>query len=271
MNPFSDTPDPFDPSELNRLNDFEHRRAVKIPGYRTEQTDLVTRCFSDSGQAYIFWQRSLQDMLPLIRAEVDWHRARARRLTWKVYGHDAPATLHGDLLALGFELEGPPNHGAAIRVDQLPPMAPDRPGYAIKRLQRSSELEELIELYGHIWPDEDNALWLSGYRGALDAGEDGLGLFLACSALGPAVASGGVIHHRGQAVGHLFGGGTRPDHRRLGLYQALVAHRGQWLASRGGRWLVVDAGQESWPILSALGFKAFTAVSFYSLDLRRLA
>jgi hypothetical protein len=79
------------------------------------------------------------------------------------------------------------------------------------------------------------------------------------------VASGGLIHTANQAIGHLFGGGTLSSHRQQGLYKYLVALRAKLLWRRGGRWLVVDAGEEGWPILQALGFLEFSRVSFWSL------
>jgi len=99
----------------------------------------------------------------------------------------------------------------------------------------------------------------------LARGDDGLHLMVTRNENRQVVASGCLIHTANQAIGHLFGGGTLSSHRQQGLYKYLVALRAELLWRRGGRWLVVDAGEESWPILQALGFLEFSRVSFWSL------
>ena len=257
------TPDEL--GALRALNDVEHRRFVQIPGYRTESAAMSTRCLSPSGQAYAFWQAATDDIYSLVKAEIAWHRHRARRLTWKVYEHDSTPATEAALRAYGFACEGPPNRCAGLQLNNQHINVCLRRGYTCSRLNRAAELDELISLYDQIWPNEDNGLWLSGYREALARGDDGLHLMVTRNENRQVVASGGLIHAANQAIGHLFGGGTLSSHRQQGLYKYLVALRAELLWRRGGRWLVVDAGEESWPILQALGFLEFSRVSFWSL------
>ena len=190
---------------------------------------------------------------------------RARRLTWKVYGHDSTAVTEAALRAYGFDCEGPPNRCAGLHVSNQHINVCLRRGHACSRRNRASELDELLSLYDRIWPNEDKGLWLSGYRDALACGDDGLHLMVIRDENRQVVASGGLIHAANQAIGHLFGGGTISSHRQRELYKYLIAIRAQLLWRRGGCWLVVDAGEDRWPILQALGFLELARVSFWSL------
>jgi hypothetical protein len=246
--------------------DQEHRRAIRLPGYETTQTNVLTRAVAPSGQAYVFWQNSAADASALIAQELMWHRARSKRLTWKLYSHDAAPGFADALLAQGFVGEGPANQFCALPVSAFDAKPRLPAGYRMTRLNAVGELQTLIDLYGHIWPEEDNALWLSAYGEPLARGEDGLHLYGVFDAQGQAAASGGMIHYAGQQFGHLFGGGTHPQHRQLGLHGALTAMRAQVLRERGGQWLIVDAGDQSYPLLAKRGFEALGQVSFYSIS-----
>ncbi|MGL4576610.1 MAG: hypothetical protein ACRCV9_17620, partial [Burkholderiaceae bacterium] len=252
--------------KLIALYDQEHRRAIRLPGYETIQTAEVTRSISSSGQAYVFWQNPAHDSAQLIAQEIAWHQSRAKRLTWKLYSHDAPPGFADALLAHGFVGEGPANQFCALHINAFNDALRLPEGYRIERLNNAAQLQTLIDLYGHIWPDEDNALWLSGYAPALEKREDGLHLFCVFDEKGHAAASGGMIHYTGQQFGHLFGGGTHPSYRRLGLHGALSAVRAHALRERGGQCLIVDAGAQSYPLLAKRGFEPLGQVSFYSIN-----
>jgi GNAT superfamily N-acetyltransferase len=255
---------PAEQKTLIERYDQEHRRAIQLPGYETIQTDAVTRCIASSGQAYVFWQNATHDARALIAQELAWHQPRVKRLTWKLYSHDAPPGFVQQLLAQGFTVEGPANQFCALHIGQFNEMPRLPAGYRMEQLHRAEQLQTLIDLYGHIWPEEDNALWLSAYAQPLAQGEDGLHLFCVFDAQGRAAASGGMIHYAGQQFGHLFGGGTHPHHRRMGLHAALSAARAEHLRARGGQWLIVDAGEQSYPLLRKRGFEALGLVNFYS-------
>ena len=57
----------------------------------------------------------------------------------------------------------------------------------------------------------------------------------------------------------LWGGATLEPWRGRGIYRALVRHRANLAASRGFRYLQVDASDDSRPILERLGFVAVTS------------
>jgi hypothetical protein len=69
-----------------------------------------------------------------------------------------------------------------------------------------------------------------------------------------AVSAGWLRCHPDRGFGEPWGGSTLADHRRRGIYRAMVACRARAAHDRGVRFLAVDAGAVSRPILERLGF-----------------
>lgn len=68
------------------------------------------------------------------------------------------------------------------------------------------------------------------------------------------VGAGRVEFHLGTDFASLWGGGTLSAWRGHGVFCSLVAHRAAAAATRGFRYLQVDASPDSRPILQRLGF-----------------
>ncbi|NIP23939.1 MAG: GNAT family N-acetyltransferase, partial [Phycisphaerae bacterium] len=71
-------------------------------------------------------------------------------------------------------------------------------------------------------------------------------------------SSGWVYFHPGTHFASLWGGSTLPEYRKKGLYTALVAVRVQEAIRRGYRFLTIDAGPMSRPIVARHGFQLLT-------------
>jgi GNAT superfamily N-acetyltransferase len=95
-------------------------------------------------------------------------------------------------------------------------------------------------------------------------GDPALALFVAYRD-GHAVSAGRLQMPEGRSFASIWGGGTAPEHRRLGIYRALVAHRAREARRRGYRYLTVDAASMSRPILERLGFTPLTGVTGFVL------
>ena len=67
----------------------------------------------------------------------------------------------------------------------------------------------------------------------------------------------------GSEFASLWGGGTLPGWRGRGIYRALIAYRAGLAASRGYRYLNVDASADSEPILGRLGFRCLARTTPY--------
>jgi GNAT superfamily N-acetyltransferase len=83
--------------------------------------------------------------------------------------------------------------------------------------------------------------------------------------VGPQPAcSGWTYFHPGSEFGSLWGGSTIPSQRGKGLYTALLAARVTEALQRGVRYLSVDAGEMSRPIVERYGFTNLTDI--YACD-----
>ncbi len=87
-----------------------------------------------------------------------------------------------------------------------------------------------------------------------------LAIFVA-EADGGVVSAGWVRFPAGTEFATLWGGATLSAWRGRGIYRALVARRARLAASRGCRYLEVDASADSRPILERLGFVAVTTTT----------
>ncbi len=68
---------------------------------------------------------------------------------------------------------------------------------------------------------------------------------------------------RGTEFATFWGGATRSEWRRRGIYRATVAYRANLAAERGFRYLETDASDDSRPILERLGFVPVTTTTPY--------
>nr|PZN49668.1 MAG: hypothetical protein DIU68_19685 [Chloroflexota bacterium] len=75
---------------------------------------------------------------------------------------------------------------------------------------------------------------------------------------GRPVSSAWIYVLPGSRFGSMWGGSTLPAYRGRGIYTALVAARVQEARRRGLRFLTIDAGPMSRPIVEKLGFRFIT-------------
>ena len=70
------------------------------------------------------------------------------------------------------------------------------------------------------------------------------------------MCSGWFRVEEGTPFGGPWGGSVHPDFRGQGLYRAMIQARAEDARARGLRYLLVEAGDMSRPILLRLGFRA---------------
>ena len=80
---------------------------------------------------------------------------------------------------------------------------------------------------------------------------------------GAIVSSGRLEPVPGTPFAGIWGGSTRPDWRRRGVYRALTAARARSAAARGVRYIHSDSTEESRPILERSGFVRVTTTTPY--------
>jgi GNAT superfamily N-acetyltransferase len=203
-----------------------------------------------------WWDFASERAREIAEREAAFFRDRgAEAAEWKVFSHDKPAGLDGALAAAGWTGEEVETFVVFDMEQGLPPVDPPA-GLEIREATNPTGFTDFLAV---------NAA--ANNRPARQSVEDlektvddpGLAYFVAY-AEGRPVASGGLQLPLGRAFAGLYSGGTVPDYRRRGGYQALVAARASEARRRGYRFLWVDARETSRPILQRLGFQPLATV-----------
>ncbi len=197
----------------------------------------------------------------LIARQRDFFAARGEAVEWKTRGHDEPADLPDRLRAAGFVPE-PPETVVIALVEELAVAAPALPpGVTLRRVTADADLDRIAALETAVW-GEDMA-WIAGYlRGRLAVDPDGTEIYVA-EAAGEVVSAAWVAFPPGTDFAMLLGGSTLAEWRGKGIYRALVALRATRAAARNAPYLLVEASDDSAPILKRLGFTAVTTTTPY--------
>ena len=235
------------------LFDDEQRRNVDIPGMRREATPIVVRYVGEREphSAVLYSRLDPARVAAAIAEQVAYFAALGHKFEWKVYEHDMPPDLRERLAAAGFTVE----EAEAVMVLDLED-APARllapVTVPIRRLTDPTALQDVVTVESEVWGSD--CAWLAAMLSfELQHDPTRMSIFVADIDGRPACAAWLRYHPPGQFAS-LWGGSTRAPLRGRGLYTALLAARAQEAQARGVRFLTVDAGPLSRPILERLGF-----------------
>lgn len=205
------------------------------------------------------------DVDAVIRAEIDRFDRLGRSFEWKHYDHDQPADLRDRLLAAGFEAG---DEEALLVLDLRSERLLDVPSGARVVAGGEDRLGDLLEVAEGVWPE--HLTWMRDtLSGELADAASGTRLFVAYEGERP-VSAGWNRRTPGSPFVGMYGAATVPDARGRGHYRALVAARAHDARGRGARYLAVEAGPMSLPILARLGFvRVATTTPFEWRPLRR--
>jgi GNAT superfamily N-acetyltransferase len=185
---------------------------------------------------------------------------RGERFEWKLYGHDQPPDLAQRLEAAGFVPEA--RETVEIALAALIAGDPELPaGVTLRQVSERADLDRIAQFEGAISGDERG--WLADMlEGEQTASPKSLTIAVV-EAGEEIVCAGWVRFVPGTEFASLWGGSTLPAWRRRGIYRAIVAYRASLAATRGFRYLEVDASDDSRPILERLGFVPVTTTTPY--------
>ncbi len=196
----------------------------------------------------------------LIARQVRVFAERGDEFEWKLHAHDLPPDLPARLRAAGFVPED--TETVVIAPVEAVAAEPALPGgVRLREVSRRADLDRIAAMEEAIWGDGRGRLAASlEAEHAVDP--DGLAIVVA-EAGDEVVCAAWVRFARDTEFATLWGGGTLPAWRKHGVYRAIVAYRANLAATRGFRYLQVDASDESRPILERLGFVAVTRTTPY--------
>ncbi|MFD5910972.1 GNAT family N-acetyltransferase [Streptomyces massasporeus] len=178
---------------------------------------------------------------------------------WKLYGHDRPADLGRRLRAAGFT----PGPEETLMIGEAagPAQAAAPPeGVRVVQVTDPAGVDLVADVHEKAFGADSS--WLRHQLLARLSDPDGVVAVVALAGDEP-VSAARMELVPGTPFAGLWGGGTVPGWRGRGIYRTLVAHRARAAATRGYRYLQVDASSQSRPILERLGFLSLTTTTPY--------
>lgn len=245
-----------------QLYDAYARRRASFPGMRREEAGPVVRLVMEAegeGQSYIAYSDlSEANADAVIGREVRYFQDLGRAFEWPVYTHDRPPDLGQRLSAHGFQ---PDEREAVLVLDlQDAPQQLLQPNHDdIRQVSEPADLEQVRRLLQLVW-HEEFAWFPPRMERLLDAGH--VKIYVAYVAGEPASAAW-IFLPPGNLFAGLYGGSTLPAFRKRGLYSALLAARAQEALRRDYRFLTIDAGDMSRPIVERFGFRLLAMATPY--------
>ena len=252
----------MDTDEILALYDREERCDIEQPGMRREVTPFVVRQVDLLGRrsTIVYSRLDAAQADGVIGGEVSYFDGLGHDLEWKLYAHDRPATLDESLVAHHFKAEDP-EAIMALDLAAVPGTLRLSSRHDVRRITDPSDLREVLAVSQAVWGEDMSEL---GARLALElrAEPSELAVYVAYMDGVPACC-GWLRYDPRSQFASLWGGSTLPGYRGRGLYTALLAVRAEEARRRGARFLTVDAGEMSRPIVAALGFVQLTTARAY--------
>ena len=182
------------------------------------------------------------------------------RVEWKTRGHDHAPGLHDALVRNGFV----PDEPESIMVGEATLLAVDvelPDGVALRRVSSPADVRAMCEMQRDAFGDADAEDEIDAlvHRLSLD---DGMELWIA-EAEGQIVCAGRLEPVRNSEFAGIWGGATRPDWRRRGIYRALTAARARSALELGKRLIHSDSTEYSRPILERAGLVKVSTTTPY--------
>lgn len=258
-----------DVSELLAAYDGQVRARVPDPlplGVTVERDGPLLRFSGLGGRGFVVY-RDLggvegDDLDELIVRQVHVFGELGESFEWKLHGHDRPADLPVRLRAAGFV----PEDTETVVIAPVAEIAADvqlPDDVSLREVTSRADLERIAGFEQVVWGDEDDHRWLVDMLESERAVDPGALTIIVVEADASVVCAAWIRFERGTEFATFWGGATRPEWRRRGIYRATVAYRANLAAKAGFRYLETDASDDSRPILERLGFTAVTTTTPY--------
>lgn len=180
---------------------------------------------------------------------------------WKTRGHDEAPGLIDALTAHGL-LAGEPESVMIGPVEALTGYEPPS-GVTVRRVVTEEEVRAAESTASVVFgspPEVEQRIADELVRRVLEG--DDLEMWVA-EADSQIICSGRLEPVPGTPFAGIWGGATRPEWRRRGVYRALTAARARSAVARGVRYIHSDSSEDSRPILERSGFVRVTTTTPY--------
>jgi GNAT superfamily N-acetyltransferase len=247
----------LDRAAVLAVYDQQERYAAREVGLRREELPHLVRQVDLLGTSGVVIHSRLSERTAdaAIEEQIAYFGRLGQDFEWKVFSHDRPPDLVQRLAAHGFDIDE--TEAVLVRDAQSAAQAcRSTPEVAVRRISTRDELREVASVKARVYGD-GSADIVERLAYEMDHAPETLSVYLAC--LGETPAACGWIRFRpGGAFASLWGGSTVPELRRRGIYSALTRARLDEARRRGVRFVTVDAGHMSRPILEKRGFHLLT-------------
>jgi hypothetical protein len=179
---------------------------------------------------------------------------------WKARGHDRAPGLHEALVRNGFA----PQETESIMIGEATLLAVDvqlPEGVHLRRVTSEPDVRALCTMQEEVFGGRVGDEMAEALLRRLGFG-DGIELWVA-DAGGEIVSSGRLEPVAGTEFAGIWGGGTRPEWRRRGIYRALTAARARSALALGERLIHSDSTEGSRPILERAGLVKVSTTTPY--------
>jgi len=198
-----------------------------------------------------------------IERQIAHYQSLGMSMEWTVFGHDTPADMGQRLEARGVKFV---DSSALLVIDleDAPEYYWSMPLGDIRRVIRPEEVEAVMQMEADVWQRNFDQL-CEGLKMDLLHYPDLLSMYAVFE--GERVLSAAWMYYLlPTSFVMLLGGSTRPEARQRGYYTALIAARAREARDRGSRYLTVDAGPMSCPILEKHGFLCLDESKEYEIE-----
>lgn len=245
----------MDKQAVLALYDREQRRDIEFPGMTRENLPGLVRFVRPApGMSFVLYSDLDEATIDAaIDQQVAYFSRNNQSFEWKAYAHDQPADLAERLVARGFVAEEP-DAIMVLDVAAAPDSLLNRAKADVRRLSHPGQLADVVSVLGPVWGEDFS--WVHERMGGHMALPGYLSVFVAYVDEVPACA-GWTYYNEGHFAG-LWGGSTLETYRGRGLYSAVLAARVREARQRGVRYLTIDAGAMSGPIVARHGFETIT-------------
>lgn len=241
--------------DLLALYDADERFSATYDDTRREEVSgLVRHVDLISTSSAVIYSRLTPDTVDAAIAEqVAYFSALGHDFEWKAYAHDQPPDLTERLAAHGFVAE---ETESVLVLDLKTTRPAPEARTRVRRITRRDELGDVVKVKGRVYTKDINDL-VERLTHELEHTPDDIGVYVA-ELDGTPAACGWIRFPRSSAFASLWGGATVPEARNRGLYTDLLNVRVQEAIRRGFRYLTIDAGSMSRPIVEKHGFQVLT-------------